>query len=184
MTTPFPLSSHLIYPCFLLPSLLLPLLLHSLSTPFLLPVLLPPPHPPSPPPPHPLPLYFLSFISFSHHMFLSFNTHLPYSSTHFIPLFTLPFPLSSPPSPLLLLVSLCAQAYCTARMLLELAEIICKGMQDQLLCILYPPDSHPDDNPIFVLCRNDPCSFTWTGEEHIQQVCVCWEGGIQWLCEG
>lgn len=40
--------------------------------------------------------------------------------------------------------------------------------------MLYPPDSHQDDNPVFVVCRNDACSFTWTGEEHIQQVlCVC-----------
>ncbi len=39
--------------------------------------------------------------------------------------------------------------------------------------MLYPPDCHPDDNPVFVVCRNDTCSFTWTGEEHIQQVCVC-----------
>lgn len=75
-------------------------------------------------------------------------------------------PLPTPPS------SLCVQAYCTARILLDLADVTCKGQQEQLMSILYPPDSHPDDNPIFVLCRNDPCSFTWTGEEHIQQVRV------------
>ena len=39
-----------------------------------------------------------------------------------------------------------------------------------LLAMLYPPGSHPDDNPLFLLCRGDPCSFTWTGEEHIHQV--------------
>ena len=38
-----------------------------------------------------------------------------------------------------------------------------------LLAMLYPPDSHPDDNPVFLLCRNDTCSFTWTGEEHVHQ---------------
>uniref|UniRef100_A0A1I7ZEE7 Polyprotein n=1 Tax=Steinernema glaseri TaxID=37863 RepID=A0A1I7ZEE7_9BILA len=26
-----------------------------------------------------------------------------------------------------------------------------------------------DDSPLFMLCYNDTCSFTWTGEEHINQ---------------
>lgn len=26
-----------------------------------------------------------------------------------------------------------------------------------------------DDSPLFVLCYNDTCSFTWTGEDHINQ---------------
>ena len=56
-------------------------------------------------------------------------------------------------------------------MLLDLADQLSAGQQDDtLISMLYPADSHPDDNPVFVLCRNDPCSFTWTGEEHIQQV--------------
>ena len=62
------------------------------------------------------------------------------------------------------------QAYCTARMLFDLANQLSSGQEESLMSMLYPPDSHPDDNPVFVLCRNDPCSFTWTGEEHIQQV--------------
>ena len=44
------------------------------------------------------------------------------------------------------------------------------GDQARLLAALYPSDCHPDDNPVFVLCRNDNCSFTWTGEMHIHQV--------------
>ena len=39
-----------------------------------------------------------------------------------------------------------------------------------LLSMVFPPDCHPDDNPVFILCRSDTCSFTWTGEEHIHQV--------------
>ena len=55
-------------------------------------------------------------------------------------------------------------------MLFDLADQLSSGQEEVLLSMLYPSDSHPDDNPVFVLCRNDPCSFTWTGEEHIQQV--------------
>ena len=62
------------------------------------------------------------------------------------------------------------KAYCTARMLFDLANQLSSGQEEGLMSMLYPPDSHPDDNPVFILCRNDPCSFTWTGEEHIQQV--------------
>lgn len=29
--------------------------------------------------------------------------------------------------------------------------------------------SKTDDSPLFVLCYNDTCSFTWTGEEHVNQ---------------
>ena len=37
------------------------------------------------------------------------------------------------------------------------------------LSMLYPEGSHPDDNPLFVLCHNEPCSYTWTGRDHIMQ---------------
>ncbi|KAK6113483.1 E3 ubiquitin ligase EDD family protein [Brugia pahangi] len=35
--------------------------------------------------------------------------------------------------------------------------------------IIYPIGSRPDDSPLFMLCMNDTCSFTWTGDEHINQ---------------
>ena len=54
--------------------------------------------------------------------------------------------------------------------LLELAMSVSDGDQSRLLAALYPSDCHRDDNPVFVLCRNDNCSFTWTGEMHIHQV--------------
>ena len=57
--------------------------------------------------------------------------------------------------------------------LLDLALSSTDGDQNKLMAALYPSDSHPDDNPVFVLCRNDNCSFTWTGEMHIHQVSVC-----------
>ena len=36
--------------------------------------------------------------------------------------------------------------------------------------MLYPRGSLPDHSPLYMLCSNDTCSFTWTGEEHINQV--------------
>ncbi|XP_038051829.1 E3 ubiquitin-protein ligase UBR5-like [Patiria miniata] len=35
--------------------------------------------------------------------------------------------------------------------------------------MFYPPGSDPDSSPLYVLCCNDTCSFTWTGTEHINQ---------------
>lgn len=72
------------------------------------------------------------------------------------------FPPSLPPS--------VPQAYSVALQLLDLALSVSNGDQTRLLAALYPSDCHPDDNPVFVLCRNDNCSFTWTGELHIHQV--------------
>ena len=37
------------------------------------------------------------------------------------------------------------------------------------MAMLYPTDSHPDASPLYMLCCNDTCSFTWTGTEHINQ---------------
>lgn len=37
----------------------------------------------------------------------------------------------------------------------------------EMIC---PSGTNPDDSPLYVLCCNDTCSFTWTGAEHINQV--------------
>lgn len=37
----------------------------------------------------------------------------------------------------------------------------------EMIC---PTGTNPDDSPLYVLCCNDTCSFTWTGAEHINQV--------------
>lgn len=37
----------------------------------------------------------------------------------------------------------------------------------EMIC---PMGTNPDDSPLYVLCCNDTCSFTWTGAEHINQV--------------
>ena len=35
--------------------------------------------------------------------------------------------------------------------------------------MIFPIVSNSDDSPLHVLCYNDTCSFTWTGENHINQ---------------
>ena len=37
---------------------------------------------------------------------------------------------------------------------------------DFILRVVFPPGSFLDDNPLFMLCANDRCSVTWTGESH------------------
>lgn len=37
-----------------------------------------------------------------------------------------------------------------------------------LMKYLFPPSSCLDDSPLFMLCYNDTCSFTWTGPNHIR----------------
>lgn len=38
--------------------------------------------------------------------------------------------------------------------------------------MVFPEGSNPDNSPLYVICCNDTCSFTWTGAEHINQVCI------------
>lgn len=35
--------------------------------------------------------------------------------------------------------------------------------------MIFPPGSPPDQSPLYVICYNDTCSFTWTGADHINQ---------------
>lgn len=42
----------------------------------------------------------------------------------------------------------------------------------EMIC---PAGTNPDDSPLYVLCCNDTCSFTWTGAEHINQVNATWQ---------
>ena len=38
-----------------------------------------------------------------------------------------------------------------------------------MMSMLYPAGSRADDSPLYVTVVNDTCSFTWTGDEHINQ---------------
>src|SRR5690606_1663905 len=40
---------------------------------------------------------------------------------------------------------------------------------DDFTTQVYNPMIHNDDSPLFIVCYNDTCSFTWTGDEHINQ---------------
>lgn len=40
---------------------------------------------------------------------------------------------------------------------------------DRLMKYIFPASSRLDDSPLFSLCYNDTCSFTWTGANHIRQ---------------
>ncbi|VDN04928.1 unnamed protein product [Thelazia callipaeda] len=62
----------------------------------------------------------------------------------------------------------------TAEELLKEAQILGSQGKKQssdvvLYSIIYPSGSRLDDSPLFMLCMNDTCSFTWTGDEHINQ---------------
>nr|CAH8831156.1 unnamed protein product [Trichobilharzia regenti] len=87
-------------------------------------------------------------------------------------------------TPLMLAVKL--RAYSVARYLYEIVLRIVGVCDDAgFACIPKPPvvevpdysvldffcpSSHkPDDSPLFQLCYNDTCSFTWTGPDHIRQ---------------
>jgi E3 ubiquitin-protein ligase EDD1 len=68
------------------------------------------------------------------------------------------------------------RAYPAAKLLLDAAlKLMSRNSQSgadssALMDMLYPSGSAPDANPLHVLCCNDTCSFTWTGNEHINQV--------------
>jgi E3 ubiquitin-protein ligase EDD1 len=71
--------------------------------------------------------------------------------------------------------AVCARAYPAAILLLDTAKHIAtkdKGQVDKemFLSMLCPAGSGLDNSPLQVVCCNDTCSFTWTGDEHINQV--------------
>ncbi|KAJ8353856.1 hypothetical protein SKAU_G00214230 [Synaphobranchus kaupii] len=79
-------------------------------------------------------------------------------------------------TPFMLAVS--GRAYPAAITVLEAAQKIAKGdpgigekddPDSVFMEMICPPGTNPDDSPLYVLCCNDTCSFTWTGAEHINQ---------------
>jgi E3 ubiquitin-protein ligase EDD1 len=61
------------------------------------------------------------------------------------------------------------RAYNAALCLLETALNIRKETPNNFYKMIYPQNSNPDNCPLYVLCCNDTCSFTWTGDNHITQ---------------
>ncbi|KAJ8386320.1 hypothetical protein AAFF_G00175160 [Aldrovandia affinis] len=79
-------------------------------------------------------------------------------------------------TPFMLAVS--GRAYPAAITILEAAQKIAKGesgpgekedADSVFMEMICPAGTNPDDSPLYVLCCNDTCSFTWTGAEHINQ---------------
>uniref|UniRef100_A0A8B9JAN1 E3 ubiquitin-protein ligase UBR5 n=1 Tax=Astyanax mexicanus TaxID=7994 RepID=A0A8B9JAN1_ASTMX len=80
-------------------------------------------------------------------------------------------------TPFMLAVS--GRAYPAAITVLEAAQKIAKGepgigekedVNSVFMEMICPAGTNPDDSPLYVLCCNDTCSFTWTGAEHINQM--------------
>ena len=70
-------------------------------------------------------------------------------------------------TPFMYAVSL--RAYDAALVLLE-AIMKLGGHHDLLLTnMIFPVGSKIDQSPLYVICSNDTCSFTWTGDNHITQ---------------
>ena len=69
------------------------------------------------------------------------------------------------------------RAYTAAIILLDLAQWIISREENtdqehkQRLFnqMIFPPGTNLDNNPLYMLCANDTCSFTWTGAQHINQ---------------
>uniref|UniRef100_A0A6Q2YGA9 E3 ubiquitin-protein ligase UBR5 n=1 Tax=Esox lucius TaxID=8010 RepID=A0A6Q2YGA9_ESOLU len=71
-------------------------------------------------------------------------------------------------TPFMLAVS--GRAYPAAITVLEAAQKMAKEDADSVFMeMICPSGTNPDDSPLYVLCCNDTCSFTWTGAEHINQ---------------
>ncbi|OWA51736.1 E3 ubiquitin-protein ligase UBR5 [Hypsibius exemplaris] len=51
----------------------------------------------------------------------------------------------------------------------EVVTVAPRTVDSLVMEFLYPPGSQPDDSPLFLLCLNDVCTYTWTGSRHIQQ---------------
>lgn len=69
------------------------------------------------------------------------------------------------------------RAYNAAVILMDLAQWIVSQEKDLdqeqkiklFNSMIFPMGSHLDNNPLYMLCANDTCSFTWTGAQHINQ---------------
>ncbi|XP_068628932.1 E3 ubiquitin-protein ligase hyd isoform X10 [Battus philenor] len=68
-----------------------------------------------------------------------------------------------------LMAAVAERAYRAALVLLDAIRSCTDADENQRSAAIFPPNAHPDHSPLLVLCCNDTCSFTWTGQEHINQ---------------
>ncbi|KAJ2943793.1 hypothetical protein O0L34_g8113 [Tuta absoluta] len=68
-----------------------------------------------------------------------------------------------------LMAAVSERAYRAALVILDAIRACPDADDAQRSAAIFPPNAHPDHSPLLVLCCNDTCSFTWTGQEHINQ---------------
>lgn len=67
------------------------------------------------------------------------------------------------------MLSVSSRAYQAGKNLLNVIQQVANGDASLRDAMIFPPGSSPDQSPLYVLCCNDTCSFTWTGADHINQ---------------
>lgn len=70
-------------------------------------------------------------------------------------------------TPFMLAVS--SRAYQAGLILFNAIQKISGGDSGVRDSMIFPAGTSPDHSPLYVLCCNDTCSFTWTGADHINQ---------------
>ncbi|XP_041974178.1 E3 ubiquitin-protein ligase hyd isoform X2 [Aricia agestis] len=68
-----------------------------------------------------------------------------------------------------LMAAVAERAYRAALVILDAIRACPDADEVQRSAAIFPPNAHPDHSPLLVLCCNDTCSFTWTGQDHINQ---------------
>lgn len=75
------------------------------------------------------------------------------------------------------MAAVAGKAYSAAIILLNVAQRIAfeksnsepENQRKLFLSMIFPKGTNLDNNPLYMLCANDTCSFTWTGAQHINQ---------------
>ena len=67
------------------------------------------------------------------------------------------------------MLAVTSRAYQAGKILFHAIIQIANGDSVVRDSMIFPPGSAPDQSPLYVLCCNDTCSFTWTGADHINQ---------------
>eukprot|EP00096_Caligus_rogercresseyi_P012405 TRINITY_DN5185_c0_g1_i1.p1 TRINITY_DN5185_c0_g1~~TRINITY_DN5185_c0_g1_i1.p1 ORF type:complete len:2971 (-),score=851.59 TRINITY_DN5185_c0_g1_i1:151-9063(-) len=75
-----------------------------------------------------------------------------------------------------LMAAIASRAYPAALVLFDAANKVARESSNDratikktLMSMVFPEKASPDSSPLHVICCNDTCSFTWTGEDHINQ---------------
>ncbi|KRZ72371.1 E3 ubiquitin-protein ligase UBR5 [Trichinella papuae] len=67
----------------------------------------------------------------------------------------------------------CRSYHVAEIILLSLKRIIrsfsAQNQNRAMMSVVFPVNTRPEFSPLYMLCCNDTCSFTWTGSEHVNQ---------------